>query len=209
MAQPQGMRDTNFLDYACRLKKAIYGLKQAPRVWYDALRSFLVELRYVTSRANTSLFIQRQRDCTVYFLMYVDDLIITGSDPTVVSRIIRQLDSTFSTKDLGILLFFCGIEAIPTTNGLLLSQCKYVLDLLAKHNMVSSKPVPTPLATGTSLSAHDGTPLVDATTFCQVVGGLQHLRMTRQDIAFAVNKLSQFMHAPTSTHLGAVKRLLH
>ena len=208
MAQPQGMRDRNFPDHVCCLKKALYGLKQAPRAWYDALRLFLLGIGFVTSRADTSLFILRQQESTVYFLVYVDDLIITGSDPALVSRIIHQLDSTFSTKDLGPLSFFCGIEVIPTTGGLLLSQRKYVLDLLTKHNMISSKAVPTPLATGTTLSANDGTPPVNATTFRQVVGGLQPLRMTRLDIAFAVNKLSQFMHALTSTQWGTAKRLL-
>ena len=103
---------------------------------------------------------------------------------------------------------FCGVEVLPTSTGLLLSQRKYVVDLLGKHNMLSSKPVPTPLVVGSSLSACDGCPPADATLYRQVVGSLQHLRMTRPDIAFAVNKLSQFMHSPSTTHWGAVKRLL-
>ena len=208
MSQPLGMRDHTFPNHVCRLKKAIYGLKQAPQAWYDALRSFLVSLGFITSRADTSLFILRNPTVTVYFLVYVDDLIITGNDPTLVSQIIAKLDSTFSTKDLGTLSFFCGVEVLPTATGLLLSHRKYVVDLLSKHNMLSSKPVSTPLAVGSSLSLRDGSPPVDATMFRQIVGGLQHLRMTRPDITFAVNKLSQFMHAPSSIHWGAVKRLL-
>lgn len=141
-------------------------------------------------------------------LVYVGDLIIIDSDSIVVSRIIHQLNSNFSTKDLSLLTYFCGIEVLPTLDSLLLSKCKYFLDLLAKQNMISSKPIPTPyLATGTPLSAQDGTPPVNATLFHQVLGGLQHLRMTRPDIDFAINKLSQFMHAPT-THWAAVKHLL-
>ena len=175
MQQPQGMKDPTFPTHVCCLKKAIYGLKQAPRAWYDALRTFLLRLGFVTSRADTSLFILRRHSCTVYFLVYVNDLIITGSDASVVSGIIRQLNSTFSTKDLGSLSFFCGVEVLPTSMGLLLSQRKYVVDLLARHNILASKPVPTPLAVGTPLTAHDGTPPVDATLFRQVVGGLQHL----------------------------------
>ena len=85
---------------------------------------------------------------------------------------------------------FCGVEVLPTSCGLLLSQRKYVIDLLTKHNMLTSKTVPTPLAVGSPLSAHDGSPPVDVTLYRQFVGGLQHLCMTRPDIAFAVNKLS-------------------
>ena len=113
----------------------------------------------------------------------------------LILYIIRQLDSKFSTKDLGILSYFCGVEVLPTSSGLLLSQQKYVIDLLSKHNMLSSKPVSTPLTVGTSLTANDGIAPVNGTIYRQVVGGLQHIRMTQLDISFVVNKLSQFLHA--------------
>ena len=136
----------------------------------------------------------------LYFLIYVDDLIIIGSDPSLADNIIRQLDYKFSTKDLGVLSFFSGVEVLATSTGLLLSQPKYVLDLLSKHNMLDSKHVSTPLAVGTSLTVIDGTAPVNATMYRQVVGGFQHLRMTQLDISFAMNKLSQFMHAPSKHH---------
>ena len=77
--------------------------------------------------------------------------------------------------------------------------------------MLGSKPISTPLVVGTSLivNVNDGIAPVNATMYCQVIGGLQHLRMTRSDITFVVNKLSRFMHAPFEHHWGAVKRLLH
>ena len=106
-----------------------------------------------------------------------------------------------------MLSYFCGVEVLATSTGLLLSQQKYVIDLLSKHNMLSSKPVSTSLATGTSLIAHDGTAPVNDTTYRQVVSGLQHLRMTWSDISFVVNKFSQFMHASSEHHWEAVKRL--
>ena len=89
-----------------------------------------------------------------------------------------------------------------------LHKQKYVTDLLSKHNMLDCNPISTSLVVGTSLTAHDGTMPIDTTMYRQVVGGLQHLWMTRLDISFAVNKLSQFMHAPSEQHLGAVKVLL-
>ena len=72
---------------------------------------------------------------------------------------------------------------MATSTGLLLSQQKYILDLLSKHNMLDSKPVSTLLTVGTSLIATDGFVSVNATMYRQVVGGLQHLRMTRPDIS--------------------------
>ena len=129
-------------------------------------------------------------------MVYVDDLLIIGSDPSLVDNIIRQLDSKFSTKDIGVLSFFFGVKVLAISTSLLLSQQKYVIDFLSKHNMLYSKPVSTPLFMGTSLTAIDGTASVNATMYRQVVSGLQHLKMTRPDISLTVNKLSQFMHAP-------------
>ena len=106
-------------------------------------------------------------------MVYVDDLIITDSDPSPVDNIIRQLDSKFTTKDLGVVSFFRGVEVLATSTGILLSQQKYVIDLLSKHNMLDSKPVSTPLIVGTSLTATDGSTSVNATMYRQVVGGLQ------------------------------------
>ncbi|KAB5538093.1 hypothetical protein DKX38_015626 [Salix brachista] len=74
--------------------------------------------------------------------------------------------------------------------------------------MAASKPVLTPLPTSPSLQSKSGTPLSNPTEYRTVVGSLQYLLITRPDIAFAVNKLSQYMHSPTSEHWIFVKRLL-
>ena len=140
--------------------------------------------------------------------MYVDDLVITGNDSAFVSFIIAQLSNRFSVKDMGQLHFFLGMEVIPTTTGLFLSQHKYIRDLLTKLNMHGAKAVVTPLSTTTVLKLLDGTSSVDSTEYRSIIGALQYLSLTRPDISFAVNKLSQFMHKPTATHLTAAKRLL-
>ena len=166
-------------------------------------------LEFVTSRADSSLFVHSRSNALLYFLIYVDDLIITKNDPSLVDTTIWKIDSKFSTKDLGALSYFYGVEVLATFKGLLSSQQKYVIDLLSKHNMLGSKPVSTSLVVGTSLTAHDGTASVNATKYHQVVGGLQHLQMTRPDISFVMNKLSQFMLAPSEHHWGEAKRLFH
>ena len=80
VAQPQGMTDPTFPNNVCRLQKAIYGLKQASRAWYQELCSFLLSLSFIMSYADTSLFILSCTSSIIYVLVYVDDLIITGSD---------------------------------------------------------------------------------------------------------------------------------
>uniref|UniRef100_A0A2N9JAR7 Reverse transcriptase Ty1/copia-type domain-containing protein n=1 Tax=Fagus sylvatica TaxID=28930 RepID=A0A2N9JAR7_FAGSY len=208
MMQPSGFKDLSKPTHVCRLRKAIYGLKQAPRAWYTALKNAILQLGFHTSKADSSLFIYSQGSIISYFLVYVDDLVITGNNSTFVASIIKQLGAKFSLKDMGLLHFFLGIEVVPTQAGLFLSQHKYVRDLLSKTNMSAAKDVSTPLSTSQSLKLVDGTAPVDSSDFRRIIGSVQYLSLTRPDISFAVNKLSQFMHKPTQTHWIATKRLL-
>jgi hypothetical protein len=73
--------------------------------------------------------------------------------------------------------------------------------------MVSCKPYPTPLSSSTCLSLLDSEALDDPTMYCNMVGGLQYLTLSRPDIAFTVNQVCQFMHHPRTSHLQAVKRI--
>ena len=159
------MRNADYPYHVCWLHKAIYGLKQDPRAWYQELGTFLLPLDFVTSRADLSLFVYSRGNALLYFLVYVDDLIITGSDPSLVDTIIRKLDSKFSKKDLEVLYFFYGVEVLATPTSHLLSQQKYVIDLMSKHIMLGSKPVSTPLVVGTSLTAKDDAAPVNATMY--------------------------------------------
>lgn len=74
--------------------------------------------------------------------------------------------------------------------------------------MIGAKPVTTPMATSPKLLRNSGAKLQDPTEYRSVVGSLQYLAFTRPDISYSVNKLSQFMHAPTADHWTAVKRVL-
>jgi hypothetical protein len=91
--------------------------------------------------------------------------------------------------------------------GLMLRQHKYTLDILTWAGMLSCKPVDSPISTSKATILPD--PLFsDATRFRQIVGALQYLTFTRPDICFAVNRVCQFMHAPTDSHWVVVKRIL-
>lgn len=122
----------------------------------------------------------------------------------------HNLQQEFALKDLGDLHYFLGIEVNKCTDGIVLTQGKYVSDLLKNACMTNCKPVSTPLSTSEKLSLHSGSPLgpEDATRYRSIVGALQYLTLTRPDIAFSVNKVCQFLHAPTTEHWTAVKRIL-
>lgn len=79
MQQPPGFVDHGHPKFVCKLWKAIYGLKHAPTAWYDELQGFLLSFGFANSTNDTSLFIYHKEATTLYFLIYVDDLIVTGT----------------------------------------------------------------------------------------------------------------------------------
>lgn len=162
------------------------------------------------SKGDTSLFYFRKGDLMVFILIYVDDIIVASSSPEGTKQLLKALKSDFALKDLGELHYFLGIEVSKINNGILLSQSKYSNDILKRTGMVNCKPCSTPMVITEKLSAYEGTALSaeDATRFRSIVGALQYLTLTRPDIAFAVNKVCQFLHKPTTIHWKAVKRIL-
>jgi hypothetical protein len=142
--------------------------------------------------------------------VYVDDIIIASSSSSAVTELLHSLQHDFALKDLGPLHYFLGIEVKRSANGLRLSQRKYTNDLNQRAGMVLCKPTLTPLATSTKISAHDGGLLssADATKYQSIIGALQYLALTWSDIAYAVNKVYQYLHAPRSSHWTVVKRIL-
>lgn len=136
-----------------------------------------------------SLFTLDSSNLAVFILVYVYDIIITGSNEKGIFAVIEKLKTNFSMKDLGPLNYFLGIEASRNSNGLHLRQSKYISDLLDRAKMVGAKPLSSPTTSGSKLSVHDGDLLHDPTEYRQVVGSLQYCTLTRPDIAYIVNQL--------------------
>lgn len=158
--------------------------------------------------ADSSLFIYTRGKVTFYLLVYVDEIIIMCPSSSALQTFITTLANRFSLKDLGELSYFLGVVVQPHPNGLFLCQKKYIHDLLDRAKMTDANSVPTPMVPHPPLTLNDGTPLENPTEYRALVGSLQYLSLTRPDVAFAVNRLSQYMHKPTNVHYAALKRLL-
>lgn len=196
MSQPPRFLHPNFPHHICHLHKALYSLKQAPRAWFHCLSTRLLELGFHASKSDSSLFILLHPSHTIFVLVYVDDIVITGSSASVISTLVTSLSVVFPVKDLGSFSYFLGLEVHHSSFGLLLSQKNYVTDLLTRADMLFAKPVASPMATSTHLSAHTGDPYPDPTHFRSIVGGLQYLSFPKPDLAFAISKVCQYMHSP-------------
>jgi hypothetical protein len=134
MTQPPGFQHPQYPHHVCKLNKALYGLKQAPQAWFSRLSSRLLELGFHGSQSDTSLFIFRTTTLTMFVLIYVDDIIITSPSPEAINGLLSTLKSDFAVKNLGHLKFFLGIEVIPNEHGVILSQQRYITDILTHQN---------------------------------------------------------------------------
>jgi histone deacetylase 1/2 len=135
---------------------------------------------------------------------------VTGSSQEAVTALLCDLKKDFALKDLGELNYFLGIDVRKEKESNILAQEKYAREIFARVGMLKCKSSVTPLSASEKLSEYEGDVLnpSDSTKYRSMVGGLQYLTLTRPDLAFAVNKVCQFLHVATSVHWSAVKRIL-
>ena len=160
-----------------------------------------MKLGFTRSYADPNLYFKVDREKPLIWVLYVDDLFLTGVDP-LIHQCKRQLASKFEMKDLGLMHYFLGLEVWQRPREIFLSQGKYIVKLLERFGMVDCKSVSTPMELNfKKLSGSAAGPiLVNPTEYRQLIGALMFLVNTRPDICFAVNTLSQHMVDPHHIH---------
>lgn len=161
MKQPLGYVDPNFPSHVCKLERSLYSLKQAPRAWFKRLHDYLITVGFKPSKTDVSLFINSCGGRQVYLLVYVDDILIMGRDENLVTSVLHKLSATFKIRDLRSPHFFLGIETVQSKDGLVLSQARYMRDILKRASMEDCKPVSTPIAINHKLVAASSSPCAD------------------------------------------------
>jgi hypothetical protein len=130
MTQPPRFTHPQFPNHVYRLQKALYGLKQASHAWFSRLSSKLLDFGFTASQSDSSLFIYKSATAITDILIYVDDIIITSSQPAAITKLLNRMESEFAVKQLGDLNFFLGVEVSKQSDGINLSQHMYILDIL-------------------------------------------------------------------------------
>jgi len=150
----------------------------------------------------------------------MDDMLITGSSLKLIKDTKGALQQAFKMKDLGELKYFLGIEFTRSTDGILMHQRKYALELISEVGMTAAKPADTPIDINVKLTsklydehvkkkqAEIEDPLMDQTMYQSLICKLLYLNMTRLDITFSTQTLSQFLHQPKKSHLDAALRVI-
>ncbi|RVW82116.1 Retrovirus-related Pol polyprotein from transposon RE1 [Vitis vinifera] len=181
MEIPPGFEESMAKNQVCKLQKSLYGLKQSPRAWFDRFTKAVLKLGYKQGQADHTLFVKKSHAGKLAILIvYVDDIILSGND----------------------------MGMARSRKGIVVSQRKYILDLLKETGMLGCKPIDTPMDSQKKLGIEKESTPVDRGRYQRLVGRLIYLSHTRPDIGFAVSAVSQFMHSPTEEHMEAVYRIL-
>jgi hypothetical protein len=207
MEIPLGFSTPRTLRKVCRLRKSLYVLKQSPRALFNRFRHAVCDMGYNQCNEDHTLF-YKHLECRIAILeVYVDDIIITGDDETEISQLKKNLSKEFEVKDLGQLKYFLGIEVARSPKGIVLSQRKYVLDLLSDTGMLGCRAASTPIDQNHKLCANAGDTM-DRKSYQKLAGRLLYLCHTRPDISYAASVVSRYMHDTRSEHLEAIYRIL-
>jgi hypothetical protein len=191
-----------------RLHKALYGLHQAPRVWNLKLDEKLSMLGFIKCNADHAIYCRGGKGERLIMGVYVDDLVITGSNNKSIHKFKQVMSTVFRMSALGLLTYYLGIEVKQSDEGISLSQGSYAKKILEKGGLLDCNPCQVPMQSKLKLRKESNFVLVDAIVYRSLVGSLRYLVNTRPDLAFSVGYVGRYMEEPHEDHLAAVKHIL-
>ena len=206
--QPEGFVIQGEEEKVYLLKKALYGLKQAPRVWYNRIDAHLLDLGFTKSLSEFTLYLRKINDELLVVSLYVDDLLVTGSNMEQIDVFKREMKNVFEMTDLGKMTFFLGMEVQQKQNEIFICQQKYAKEILKKFNMEECRSTATPMNQKEKFCKEDGAAKIDETLYRTLIGCLMYLTATRPDIMNATSILSRYMHCASEIHFQAAKRIV-
>ncbi|GJV21701.1 zinc finger, CCHC-type containing protein [Tanacetum coccineum] len=157
MNQPQGFIMPGNENKVCKLIKSLYGLKQAPKQWHQKFDEVVLSNGYLLNQADKCVYSKFDESGKgVIICLYVDDMLIFGTDQVQVDLTKEFLSSKFSMKDMGEADVILGIRIKHGSNGIAISQSHYIEKVLKKFNYFDCTPVSTPMDTSEKLMPNNG-----------------------------------------------------
>jgi len=144
MDQPDGFVVKGQESKVCRLLKSLYGLKQAPKQWHEKFDKTLTSAGFAINEADRCVYYRHGGGEGVILCLYVDDILIFGTNIDVINEVKSFLSKSFDMKDLGEADVILNIKLIKDENVITLLQSHYVEKVLSRIGYMDSKPSPTP-----------------------------------------------------------------
>ena len=154
--QPEGFIVPRQEKKVCKLVKSLYGLKQMLKQWHEKFDNTMITNGFRINECDKCVYIKHTENGYVILCLYVDDILIVGSDDKMIKSTKNMLNSRFDMKDMGLADVFLGIKITRTSNKLILNQSHYVDKILKKFNNDDSGVARTPLDNRLHLSKNKG-----------------------------------------------------
>jgi hypothetical protein len=208
MDQPNGFVVKGEERMVCKLLKSLYSLKQASKQWHEKFDRTLTSVSFVVNEADKCVYYRHGGGEGVILCLYVDDILIFGTNMKVIHEVKSFLSKSFDMKALGEADVILNIKLNKNESGITLSQSHYVEKILSRFGFIDSKSSPTPYDPSVILHKNKKVPTKHL-KYSQIIGSLMYLASaTRPDISFAVSKLSRFMSNPGIDHWHALERVM-
>ena len=191
----------------CKLVKSLYGLKQAPKQWHEKFDNVMMSHDFKINECEKCIYVKDTEHRYIIVCLYVDNMLIIGSDDKMITSTKTMLNLRFDMKDMRLVDVILGIKIIRTSDGLILSQSHYVDNILGKFDKDNSRVTRTLVDVTLHWSKNKGES-VSQIDYSRVIGNLMYLMScTIPDIAYAVSKLSNYTN-PRAKHWQGIIRIL-
>ena len=117
MDQPDAFIITGQEHKVCKLDKSLYGLKQAPKQWHAKFDSLLIDNGFKINESDKCMYVKYVNNLCTIICLYVDDMLIFGSNIYVVNEVNSLLCVNFDMNDLGNASVILGIKVSKTEKG--------------------------------------------------------------------------------------------
>lgn len=207
MSQPECYNENSKV---CLLHKSIYGLKQASRQWNLELNSILVKIGLERSKIDPCVYFLVKELIMIYIAVWVDDFLIFTNNNKIATNVKVKLKEELCMKDLGVAQQCIGINITRNREAgvITIDQERYINQVLERFGMSDCKQVRTPIEVNTKFDKKAENE-DSKFPYREAVGCLIYLaQVTRPDITYAVNKLSQYCNGPGIQHWLGVKRVM-
>lgn len=163
MSQPKGYMKQGQEHKVYKLLKALYRLRQAPRAWYARLNQCLLKLGFIKCPFEHAVYTKREGSESLIVGVYVDDLLVTGTNLSNIVKFKREMSREFNMSDLGMLSYYLGLEVNQGKEYIKLRQSSYAKKVLEKAGMSKCNPVKYPMEHKLQLDADKYGKLVNPT----------------------------------------------
>uniref|UniRef100_A0AAG5DG86 Retrovirus-related Pol polyprotein from transposon TNT 1-94 n=1 Tax=Anopheles atroparvus TaxID=41427 RepID=A0AAG5DG86_ANOAO len=210
MYQPQGFIKPGKEKLVCRLKKSMYGLKQAARVWYQTISGILKEIGFEQCQADTCLFKMKKKNEILYLLIYVDDMIITGTSEQLIKDVVMAIRKTLNVSSLGDINWFLGMRVLRCEDGFYsLKQDSFIRTVASRFGLDDGKRSKFPMDTNYFNNRSKSKVMDSNDEYHKLIGSLLYLATyTRPDIAAVTGILSRCVSNPTQADWVEAKRVV-